>query len=96
MMRCKLHVYAKDYLPSGKYWDPPDDIKGILQQIRPSNDICESILGLNDWLQSTIMTNVSQRTKRNLIEAKKNKSLPWMDIQATEEQHKVIEMATKQ
>ena len=95
MMRCKLHVFAKDYLPSGKYWDPPDDIKGILQQIRPSNDICESILGLNDWLQSTIMTNVSQRTKRNLIEAKKNKSLPWLDIQATEEQHKVIEMATK-
>ena len=95
MMRCKLHVYAKDYLPSGKYWDPPDDVKDILQQIRPSNDICESILGLNDWLQST-MTNVSQRTKRNLIEAKKNKSLPWLDIQATEEQHKVIEMATKQ
>ena len=48
-MRDSLHSYPKDFLPpSGKYWDPSEDVKKILQQIRPSNDICESILGLND------------------------------------------------
>ena len=47
-------------------------------------------------IQVRASDSVSQCTKRNLIEAKKNKSLPWLDTQATEEQHKVIEMATKQ
>ena len=94
-MRCKLHTYAKDYLPTGKYWDPPDDIKQVLQGIAPSNDICESILGLNDYLQSAL-TNASQRTKSNLIEAKKNKTIAWLNAQPTENQQNFIEMATKQ
>ena len=76
-MRKKLKSYAKDHLPGGKYWDPPSHIVNVLQQVQPSNDICESILGLNDWLQNSL-PGVSQLTKRNLIETKKNKSLQWI------------------
>ena len=94
-MRKKLHTYAKDYLPSGKYWDPPKHIENILSQIQPSNDICESILGLNDWLHGS-MTTACQLTKRNIIEAKKNKSLVWLNSQSEEQQHKAIQMAVKQ
>ena len=54
--------YAKDQLPGGKNWDPPPNIAKILRQIEPSNDVCESILGLNDWLQ-TSMPGTSQLTK---------------------------------
>ena len=65
--------YTKDYLPGGKYWDPPEIIQTI-QKLKPSNDICESILGLNDWLHERSMDSASQLTKRNMVEAKKNKS----------------------
>jgi hypothetical protein len=73
-MRNKLKSYAKDQLPGGKYWDPPPNVAKILGEIEPSNDVCESILGLNDWLQ-TSMPSASQLTKRNIIEAKKTKQL---------------------
>ena len=95
-MRNKLKVYAKDYLPSGRYWSPPEHVANILREIKPTNDICESILGLNDWLQ-TAMPNVCQLTKRNLIEAKKNKTIEWFDnnIIPSKKQDEIVHMAVK-
>ena len=94
-MRAKLKSYAKDQLPGGKYWDPPPNIDKILGQIEPSNDVCESILGLNDWLQ-TSMPSASQLTKRNIIEAKKNKTFEWLDALPAEKQNDAIKMAACQ
>jgi hypothetical protein len=89
-MRSKLRTYARDFLPQGKYWDPPENVQKILKSIQPSNDICESILGLNDWLHNNNMATASQRTKRNLIEAKKNKTMGWLDSLSKEEQSMAI------
>ena len=47
-MERKLATYAQHQLPGGIYWDPEPKIKGNLCKLEPSNDICESILGLND------------------------------------------------
>ena len=50
-MREKLSTYAQNQLPGGKYWDPAEpDVKRVLTELKPSNDLCESILGLNDYL----------------------------------------------
>ena len=42
------------------------------------------------------MITANQCTKRNLIEAKKNKSLQWLDTQPTEKQKDVLKMAAQQ
>ena len=39
------------------------------------------------------MTTANQCTKRNLIKAKKNKSLQWLDTQPTEKQKDVLKIA---
>ena len=93
-MRKKLKSYAKEQLPGGKYWDPPSKVAKVLKEIQPSNDICESILGLNDWLQ-TIMPSVSQLTKSNLIEVKKNKTLQWLESEPAKKQEATIKMALR-
>ena len=67
-MKEKLSKY-----PGGKYWEPDPDTKAVLQQLRPSNDLCESILGLNDSL-STAISNLHQLSHSNLIEVKKNQN----------------------
>ncbi len=40
---------AKDYLTGGLYWNPDPEIKEILSTLKPTNDLCESLLGLNDY-----------------------------------------------
>ena len=45
-MKEKLVVYASSQLPGGEYWDPNPDVKSVLSNIKPTNDLCESILGL--------------------------------------------------
>ena len=77
-MEDKLVSYAKDRLPGGVYWDPDPKTKAILSELSPSNDLCESILGLNDYL-TTAMPNMHQMTRSNLIEVKKNKTIQWID-----------------
>ena len=47
-MKQKMEVYKQDQLPGGQYWDPDENTKTILSQLKPNNDICESLLGLND------------------------------------------------
>ena len=51
-MKSKLSSYAQNQLAGGIYWDPEPKVKAILKELNPSNDFCESILGLNDYLNS--------------------------------------------
>ena len=46
----KLCSYAQNQLPGGKYWAPEKAIRDVLRQLKPSNDVCESVLGLNDYI----------------------------------------------
>ena len=55
-MREKLCTYAQDHLPGGRYWNPDDSVKKVLTELQPSNDLCESILGLNDYPQLQFQT----------------------------------------
>ena len=93
-MTSKLKDYKKDQLPGGKHWEPTDDIKDILRQLQPNNDICESILGLNDWL-SNQMPNLCQKTKSTLVEVKKNKTMTWLQNLPDERRTDIIDLAQK-
>ena len=93
-MRKKLLNYAKNQLPGGKYWDPEERIKATLKELNPSNDLCESILGLNDYL-TTAIPNLHQVTKSNLTELKKNKTIPWLNEQEKEVQDSLVELACR-
>ena len=93
-MKEKLCTYAKNYLPGGRYWEPDPDEKKVLTQIKPSNDLCESILGLNDYL-TTALPNLHQVCRSNLVSAKKNKAIEWLDDLTDEQQLNVIELAVE-
>ena len=94
-MREKLSEYAKSNLPGGIYWDPSDiQVKNILSELKPSNDFCEAILGLNDYL-TTALPNLHQVARSNLIETKKNKSLKWLSELPDDKQLKVINLAVE-
>lgn len=75
-MKEKLTHYAKNQLPGGKYWKPNPATSAVLRSLRPNNDLCESILGLNDYL-TTAIPNLHQMTRSNLIEVKKNRTIKW-------------------
>ena len=94
-MEEKLGSYAKNQLPGGKYWDPEQSIKDVLAQIKPTNDVCESILGLNDYL-TTAIPNLHQMGRSNLIEVKKNKTLRWLDDLPEKQQASVLDLAVKE
>ena len=64
-MREKLCTYACNQLPGGKYWDPEPDVRMELTKLKPTNDLCESILGLNDYL-TTAIPNLHQMSRSNL------------------------------
>ena len=68
-MKEKLCSYAQKQLPGGCYWNPDQHIKDVLCQLKPSNDVCESILGLNDYL-TTAIPNLNQMARSNLVQAK--------------------------
>ncbi len=93
-MELKLSCYAQNQLPGGIYWDAPPEVKSILEDLEPSNDICESVLGLNDYLD-TALPNMSQSTRTNLIEVKKNKTIKWLDELPIDEQHRVLDLAVE-
>ena len=69
-MKQKLTAYAQKQLPGGEYWEPDLTVKKILEDLKPSNDLCESILGLNDYLTSAI-PNLTQASRSNMVELKK-------------------------
>ena len=69
-MKEKLCTYARNQLPGGKYWDPDVSIRKVLVELKPSNDLCESILGLNDYLTTSI-PNLHQLGRSYLVQVKK-------------------------
>ena len=72
-MAQKLKTYKEDQLPGGKHWDTSPSIREALKDLEPTNDACESILGLNDWLQKTT-PNMTQRTVLAMVQTKKNRN----------------------
>ena len=93
-MAKKISEYKKDQLPGGKYWDPTKEEKEILKQLLPNNDICESILGLNDWLSGQ-RPNLSQKTKSTLVEVKKKHTMAWLGELTGEKRGEILTLAQK-
>lgn len=93
-MKAKLSSYAHDQLPGGRYWDPDKQLKKVLRDLSPSNDVCESILGLNDYLTTTL-ANLHQVARSNLVQIKRNKTLKLLSSLPEEEQDKVVDLAVK-
>ena len=91
-MKEKLSKYAHSILPGGKYWESDPDTEAILKQLKPNNDLCESILGLNDYL-TTAVPNLHQLSRSNLIEVKKNKTMEWFQLLSKEQQHSIVKLA---
>ena len=57
-MAKKLSDYKKYQLPGGNYWIPTAEEKEILQKLAPNNDVCESVLGLdNDTHTKSLPSN---------------------------------------
>ena len=93
-MREKLCSYAQKQLPGGCYWNPEQQIKDILSQLKPSNDVCESVLGLNDYL-TTAIPNLNQMARSNLVQVKKNRTLKWLSNLSEQDQLAVVDLAVK-
>ena len=91
-MELKLCQYAGSQLPGGIYWNPDSSVKAILEQLSPSNDICESILGLNDYIKQAI-PNMHQLAQSTLVQVKKNKVLQWLEEIPDDQQAKVLDLA---
>ncbi len=93
-MREKLHAYASTQLPGGKYWDPEPNVKKELDKLKPSkfNDLCEAILGLNDYL-TTAISNLHQASQSNLVQGNKNKTIHWLEDLPKIQQSEIIDLA---
>ena len=90
-MQDKLEKNAKDWLPGGCFWDSDHQTKVILQKLQHSNDLCESILGLNDYL-CTAVPNMHQMTRSNLVEVK-NKTIQWTSHLPTDQVETLVDYA---
>ena len=74
--------------------DPEPDVRDVLKSLKPNNDLCESILGLNDHL-SIVMPNLHQMSKSNLVQAKKNGTTKWLHTLPNDQQHAIVDLARK-
>ena len=72
-MKSRLSSYAQNQLPGGIYWDPELKVKVILEELNPSNDLCESIMIIN-----TTIPNMHQVTQSNIVQLKKIKITQWL------------------
>ena len=66
----KMKAYKAELLPGGKLWNPDPDTRKALEKVRPTNDLCERILGLNDWIQKRT-PNISQQKVSGMVEVLK-------------------------
>lgn len=57
-MKNSQYIIIQNQLPDGIYCYPDPEIKVILKTLKPNN-VCESILGLNDYL-TTALPNTHQ------------------------------------
>ena len=89
----KVESYARERLPGGCYWDPDHKTKAVLKEFQPSNDLCESILGLND-LSHHCHSSLHQMTQSNLIEVK-NKTIEWISHLPEDQFENVVDYAMK-
>jgi len=89
-----LTSYKADQLPGGKLWSANDRVKKALADVTPTNDLCEGILGLNDWLQK-VTPNLSQRTVSTMVEVLRNSTMPWFLQQDKETKDKIINLARR-
>ena len=90
----KLCTYAQNQLPGGKYWEPEPAVEATLKKLKPNNDFCESILGLNDYL-TTAIPNLQQTVRSNLIQVKKNKTTEWLYQLPHDQRKTIVELAIK-
>lgn len=88
----KLTDYMKDHLPGGKYWEPSEDVRQILSKLKPQNDDCESVLGMNDWL-TTAFPKMTQQARSALIEVASNRTIDWLKTQLPDSQEEIIALA---
>ena len=93
-MKAKLMDYARNQLPGGVYWSPEPAVEKVLKGLRANNDVCESILGLNDHL-TTAIPNMHQQTRSNLVEVKKNGTMAWYESLSSEERDAITKLAVK-
>lgn len=70
------------------------EVRKILEGVEPSNDVCESILGLNDYLHTAI-PNMSQAARSNLIEVKINHTISWLNDLPCKDQELIVSMAVE-
>lgn len=90
----KLRSYKADQLPGGDLWSPSDTVKKALADVGPTNDLCEGILGLNDWLQK-VTPNLTQRTVSTMVEVLRNSTMPWFLKQNKETRDRIINLARR-
>ena len=69
-------------------------MQDILRELKPSNDVCESILGSNDYL-TTAIPNLHQMAHSNLVQVKK-RTLKWLSSLPEDEQSTIVDLAVKQ
>ena len=75
--------------------EPDEETEHILNELKPSNDVCESVLGLNDYLTIAI-PNLHQMARSYLIQVKKNKIIKWLETLPCDQQRLVVDLAVKQ
>ena len=90
-----LCTYAATQLPGGEYWEPEAPVRKLLLEIKPSNDYCESVLVLSDYLTGAI-PNLSQVGRSNLVAVKINHTMQWLSKLPDKEQSKVLDLAVKE
>ena len=93
-MGLKLKTYKADQLPGGKFWSPSHAISEALKDLDPTNDACESILGLNDWLQKGT-PNMSQRTISAMVQTMKNGTMAWLSSQPDNKKDEIVDLARR-
>ena len=94
-MREKLLSYAEKHLPGVEYWNPEPAVREVLMHLEPSNDFCESMLGLNDYL-TTAIPNLAQESRSNLVAVKKNHTMKWLNSLSEVQQEKVLNLAEQE
>ena len=83
----------KDQIPGGMYVLGAS-IRKVLSELKPNNDVCESILGHNDYL-TTAIPNLHQMAHSNIVQMKNNHTMKWLHKLPSEQQLKVLDLAVK-
>ena len=69
-------------------------IRRVPSQLKPSKYICESVLGLNDYL-TTALPNLDQASRSTLVQMKKNRTLKWFGTLPPQKQDSICTLAVK-